>query len=487
MTTSDVLLQLSATKLAALVRTREARSIEIVDAHIDRIQRVNGALNAVVCDRFDEARREARAADARTGKGELPPFHGVPCTIKECFALEGMPQTSGLVARRGFRPQEDATAVRRLREAGAIPLGVTNVSELCMWMEASNAVYGRTNNPYDARRTCGGSSGGEGAIVGAGGSPFGLGSDIGGSVRMPAFFCGVFGHKPTGGLVPGTGQYPIASGAALRYLATGPLARRAEDLWPLLQLLAGPDGKDAGTRAFELGDPRAVDLKDVRLISVDDNGALHVSHELRVAQARASTALQERGAKLVPWKSDALRHSVQIWSALMTAAGGPTFASLLGDGSEVRQLRELGLWMRGRSDHTLPAIGLAILESLTKLVPAAQQVRFEELARALADEMRQVLGPNGILLYPSYTRTAPRHHTALLPPIQWMYTAIFNALEMPATQVPLGLDPRGLPLGVQVAALPGNDHLTIAAALALEEDFGGWVLPPLLAAADGGR
>jgi fatty acid amide hydrolase 2 len=483
MTTKAALLQLSATKLAALVRTREVRSIEVVDAHIERILRVNPMLNAVVCDRFDEARAEARAADARTSKTDaLPALHGVPCTIKECFALEGMPQTSGLVSRRGFHPTEDATAVARLRKAGAIPLGVTNVSELCMWMEASNAVYGRTNNPYDRRRTCGGSSGGEGAIVGAGGSPFGLGSDIGGSVRMPAFFCGVFGHKPTGGLVPGTGQYPIASGPALRYLATGPLARKAEDLWPLLEVLRGPDGKDPGTRSFDLGDPGAVDLAGVRLLSVEDNGALDVSMELRAAQARASAALQARGARLVPWKSDALRHSVQIWSALMTAAGGPTFASLLGDGTDVSTVRELGLWLRGRSDHTLPAIGLVILESLAKHAPAAQQLRFEKLAHSLGTEMRDVLGPNGILLYPSYTRTAPLHHTALLPPIQWMYTAIFNALEMPATQVPLGLDTRGLPLGVQVAALPGNDHLTIAAALALEEDFGGWVSPPALAA-----
>src|SRR5262249_8717417 len=152
--------------------------------------------------------------------------------------------TGGLYARRGKPATRDATAVKRLRAAGAIPLGVTNVSELCMWMESANTVYGRTSNPYDLARTPGGRSGGEGAIVGAGASPVGLGSDVGGSIRMPAFFCGVFGHKPTGGLIPNTGQFPIAENDALRYLTTGPLCRRAEDLWPIVRTLAGPDGED---------------------------------------------------------------------------------------------------------------------------------------------------------------------------------------------------------------------------------------------------
>src|SRR3954464_7410832 len=137
-------------------------------------------------------------------------------------------------------------------------------------MESTNRVYGRTANAYDPRRTAGGSSGGEGAIVGAGGAPFGLGADIGGSIRMPAFFNGVFGHKPTGGLVPGTGQYPIASNAALRYLSTGPIARRAEDLMPLLRILAGPDDLDAGCTPFSLGDPAAVSMADLTVLDVRD-------------------------------------------------------------------------------------------------------------------------------------------------------------------------------------------------------------------------
>lgn len=228
----------SAVALARRIRERSVTARAVVDAHIAHLERCNPTLNALVADRFAEARAEADLADEAVRRGApLGPLHGVPCTIKEAFALTGMPNTSGLVARKGLRATRDATAVQRLRAAGAIPLGVTNVSELCMWMESDNRVYGRSNNPYDPRRIVGGSSGGEGAVVGAGGAPFGLGSDIGGSIRMPAFFNGVFGHKPSAGLVPGSGQFPMATGAATRYLTTGPLARRAEDLYPLLSVM----------------------------------------------------------------------------------------------------------------------------------------------------------------------------------------------------------------------------------------------------------
>ena len=208
----------SASEMARALRAGEVSSLELVELHIARIKAVNPVLNAVVAERYELARQEARAADealAAAGDEEaLSPLLGVPCSIKECFALEGMPQASGLVKRKDIRATSDATTVARLRQAGAIPVGVTNTSELCMWMESANRLYGRTSNPYDPTRIVGGSSGGEGAIVGAGGTPFGLGSDIGGSIRMPAFFNGVFGHKPSGGLVPGTGQYPMAENEA---------------------------------------------------------------------------------------------------------------------------------------------------------------------------------------------------------------------------------------------------------------------------------
>ncbi len=464
------LLRLSGTQIAALIRRREVSSREVVDTHIRQIEDVNPALNAVVRRRFSEARVEADRADRRLVEGDLPPFHGVPCTIKESFAVTGMPHTAGLVANRGNIAEHDAVAVERLRAAGAIPLGVTNVSELCMWMESNNNVYGRTNNPYDLARTAGGSSGGEGAIVGAGASPFGLGSDIGGSIRMPAFFNGVFGHKPTGGLVDNRGQLPQAAAGAQTYLASGPLARRAEDLAPLLAVLAGP--RAPKTR------PADVDVSALQVIVVPDDGRHSVEPALLGALTRAASALAKRGAEVKTMEVPGFEESLGIWSSMLAAADGPSFRSLLGNGQPIATWTELGRWARGASEHTLPALGLALFEQIPTLFPARSRALVERGYR-LRQEVRELIGPRGVLLYPPYTRVAPRHGAALATTFDWVFTAIFNVLELPVTAVPIGLDPHGLPVGVQVAAIAGNDHLTIAVAQALEEEFGGWVPPPM--------
>ena len=478
--TMPPLLLHSATRLARMIRTGEVSSLAVVDAHIARLERVNPRINAVVHERFDEARTEARRADrtlAREGPDGLPPLHGVPCTIKEAFALTGMPNTSGLVARRGVVARRDATAVARLRAAGAIPLGVTNVSELCMWMESHNKVYGRSRNPYDDRRIVGGSSGGEGASVGAGGSPFGLGSDIGGSIRLPAHFNGVFGHKPTGGLVPGTGQFPIACGAALRYLTTGPLARRAEDLMPLLRILAGPDGEDAGCRELPLGDPAEVDLAELTVLDVRGNGAVRVRRDIRRARRRCVGFLRELGALVERPRLPDLKRSFEVWAAMMAAAGGPSYRELLGQGRPIRVRRELLRTLLGRSPFTVPSVGLALLEQVPERLPgrADETVR---LGERLRHELSTRLGPRGVMIYPTYPSAAPRHRVPLLPPWGWVYTAVVNVMELPSTHVPMGLNARGLPVGVQVIGGHGCDHVTIAVAQALERRFGGWVPPP---------
>jgi fatty acid amide hydrolase 2 len=474
------LLLLSATELARRIRCHEVSSEEVVTAHIDRVRQVNPTLNAMVCDRFDAALQEARDVDSRlrTKDSETPPpFLGVPFTAKEAFALTGMPNTSGLVSRRGEIACSDATVVTRLRRAGAIPIGVTNVSELCMYMESDNCVYGRTNNPYDPRRIPGGSSGGEGALIGAAASPFGLGSDIGGSIRLPAFFNGVFGHKPTGGLVPGSGQFPFATGAARRYLTTGPLARRAEDLLPLLRIMAGPDDHDTGCLPLSLPATFDVDLRSLEVIVVPDNGAIRVSPELAEAQARCADSLARRGARVRFTRIAALAKSFEIWSSMLSDAGGPSFASLMGAGQPIAAGREMTRWVLGRSCHTFPAIALALLEKLPRLAPSHAE-KFVAAGRALRAELVETIGPRGVLLYPPYATTAPRHSVSFLPPFKWVYTAIFNAMELPVTQVPLGLDRKGLPLGVQVVGIHGNDALTISVARFLEDVFGGWVPPP---------
>jgi len=338
-----------------------------------------------------------------------------------------------------------------------------------MWMESDNRVYGRTNNPYDARCTAGGSSGGEGSIVGSGASPFGLGADVGGSIRMPAFFNGVFGHKATPGMVPNEGQFPVTSTArGQQMLATGPLCRRAEDLAPLLSVLS----------QRPITDPASVDMASLRVLDVATDGRWRPQAELAQAQRRAAQHLAARGATVEPRLFPAFRQSLLIWAAAMEEASPDKFAAMMGEGEVVPPGRELMRWAARRSAHTLPAIGLALVENVLDMLPG-DIGRYRELGDRLRQEVIDAMGSRGVLLYPPYPSTAPRHGEPLRPPLLFTYTALLNALGLPVTQVPLGLDSRGLPLGVQVVTAPGNDHLAIAVALELERAFGGW-RPPVL-------
>lgn len=474
----DPLLTSSACELARQIRAGETPSMEVVECHIARIEQVNPALNAVVRDRFEQARLEAKQADDRVLSEEsstLPPLLGVPCTIKESIALEGMPNSCGVVARAGVVASQDAPPVARLRAAGAIPLGVTNVPELTAWVATDNRVYGRTNNAYDPARIAGGSSGGEGAIVGAGGSPFGIGTDIGGSIRVPAFCNGVFGHKPTGGLVPGTGQYPPYGGSHCRINSTGPIARRAEDLMPLLRIIAGPDGVDAECRAIELGDPSTVDLAGLRVLVVEGDGRRPaVTAGLRRAQQRAAYALAAHGASVEMLALPELRRSMAMAGALMLEEGRSPLPADFGDGEPVPLGRELLRWAVRRSPHTAPPLALSVAARLGKRMPGWIR-RNAERGRALRAQLEEKLGDEGVLLYPMAVRPAPRHGWGVAS--NFRFTGLFNGFELPSTQVPLGLGEAGLPLGVQVIGSRGRDHVTIAVAVELERVLGGWVPP----------
>jgi fatty acid amide hydrolase 2 len=487
----DPLLLRSGVALAKLIREEEVTSEAAVRAFIAQQKRVNPLLNSVVDTRYAEAIEEAREADgvvracrSASERAALPPLLGVPISVKECFAVTGMSNTAGSVRRAGKPATEDATAVARLRRAGAIVLGVTNTSELCMWMESANPVFGRTSNPYNTRHTVGGSSGGEGCIVSACGAPFGLGSDVGGSIRMPAFFNGCFGHKPTGGLVPGTGQYPNSDpGEAERFLTTGPIARHAEDLFPVLQILAGPDGSDTGCIPMELGDPMSIDLSKITVLNwPHPRVALGPpSRCLRVAQSRAFAHLRSVcDAELSREISlDKMKHALDIWSNMLQDAQTTPFTELL-DTSGV-EFKNVFRWMAGRSDNTLPAIGLSILEKVTKAMPARQK-RFVKLGHELREEIVELLSTDdemndryAVILFPSYSQTAPVHHQAIFPPINYAYQCIWNTMKNPVTQVPLGLsEDTGLPTGLQVVGLHGEDAVTIRVAIELERQFGGW-------------
>ena len=471
------LLSMSATQLANLIKNQDISSQDIIKIHIEQIKKVNPFLNAIVKDRFNEALNEASAADnlVKSSKDEndLPLFLGVPCTIKESFALKGMPNTSGLISRKGVIPDYDAITVKRVRDAGFIPLGVTNTSELCLWMETNNTVYGRTNNAYDQNRTAGGSSGGEGAIVGSGGSPFGLGSDIGGSIRSPAFFNGVFGHKPSGGLVPSTGQFPISENKIALYSTSGPICRKAEDLMPILKILSGPDGVDSECKNMEIGSIQDVKIENLTIIDIPDNSKTKVCKDLRDVQKKCILELESKGAKVKAASIDKLKDSFHIWLSMIDVELSKSYSSQIGFLSPFQTALELLKFILGKSNHTLPAI----LFSLIEYLPSTKINYYIELGNELRNELINLIGKDGILIFPSYSVPAPKHNLPIIYYDHWVYTGIYNVLEFPGTQIPMGVNKENIPLGVQILSIPGNDHKTIAVALELEKIFGGWRPP----------
>jgi fatty acid amide hydrolase 2 len=475
----------SACDLARAIRKGEVSAREVVEAHAWRLHRAQPRTNALARDRFEDALRDAdaadrRMADARPGD-ELPPFLGVPCTIKESIALSGMPNSAGLVSRREHLSDETAPAAQRMLDAGFTPLGVTNTSEMTMWIESDNRVYGRTRNAYDPHRIAGGSSGGEGAAVGSGGTPVGLGSDIGGSIRGPAFFNGVFGHKPSPGLVPNTGQFPSTEGEAARMLTMGPLARRAEDLMPVTRLISGPDGRDTRCEDMELGDPDAVELSGRRVLVADDASIVPPRREMRAARDRAADALASAGGRVEQVSLKQLRRALELYTAVLSDGADVALADLVGHSGARPGARGFADALRGRGPHTPALLITLAAERLNKYIPAGQTRRAIAAAHSLQEEVAAILG-DGLLLHHPFARVAPRHNATVGRP--WVITpaAAFNLLGLPVTEVPLGLGKRGLPLGVQVAAAPSNDHLTIAAALELERACGGWVDPQAVSA-----
>lgn len=478
----DELAALGTVELAARIARRELSPVEVARAFIARIERVNPVLNALVVERFESAMDEARAAEQEIVAGRKPgPLHGVPFTQKEMLALAGHPHTAGSLYRSHIVAGEDALATARLRRAGAIPLGLSNVSEVGMWWESANPVYGRTGNPYDPRRSSGGSSGGEGSLVGAGASGFGVGTDVGGSIRIPAFFCGAFAHKPTGGLAPLQGHATHQDGAiGERYCTLGPITRRAGDLMPLLRIMVGDDPA-AADHPRALADPAKFSFagRTVHLAERLAFPARKPNAAQRAALVRAVKIFEDAGARIEPIDHKTLGNGFTTWSALMGEAQSEPFAATMTSGGEPSVLGEILRALVGRGRHTWPALLLAGMENLKGLLGNEGAARMAAAARALRDSLEKTLGREAILLMPTFPAGAPRHNFSAFRPIDFAYTGLFNVLEFPATTVPAGLDPKGLPTGVQVVAARGGDALTIAAALLLEEGGCRWVPPAL--------
>ncbi|KAL1475728.1 hypothetical protein MTO96_037071 [Rhipicephalus appendiculatus] len=299
---TDKLLLRSATSLAEDIRNGKIKSFDLVSAYISRIKEVQPIINAVVEDRFQEAIEDAKDVDRLVASGTMStsqlskekPLLGLPFTAKNSIAIKGMRQDAGSVFWHGRRAVEDAPTVAFLRAAGAIPLALTNVPELCMWDDSQNLVDGCTRNPHDTRRSPGGSSGGEGSLLASAGSLIGLGTDIGGSVRIPSAYCGIFGHKPTAGVVPNTGLLPDVGEHLEQYNCVGPMTRFAEDLPLLLKVLSGKS-----TDVFRLNEK--VNLKTVKLHYMDNEGSLYISRVVQYlkggARTRRASAAAARGRR----------------------------------------------------------------------------------------------------------------------------------------------------------------------------------------------
>lgn len=488
----DVLL-LPASVLAEDIRTRKRSSVEVLSSFKRRILVVDPILNCVIADRFAAALKEAAEVDSLLDENpnateisrDKKPILGVPFTAKESIAIQGLPNASALVALTGFIAESDADVVERLREAGGIPIACTAVPELCMWWETNSKVYGRTRNVYDTRRIVGGSSGGEGATISAAGSVWGIGSDIGGSIRLPAFFNGIFGHKPSRRIVPNKGQFP---GDPLDddLNVTGPMCRYACDLIPMLKIMAGKENSSL----LKLDQPIDLNRPEFQLAvySVpDDGGGLGVSAlsgEQRDVQRKVEEFLRKGGADVKVERIEDFKATLTMWKSSLAMTGSPSFRELMGKPStnHVNPVKELFKWFLGLSEHTLPAISLGLTEVLDNTTLSFKQ-GYASKGKALEEKINQMLGENGIMLYPSNADYAYYHNQPVIKSMTCsmftpcVYTLIFNVLGFPVTQVPLGLGRKGVPFGIQVVASHNNDRLCIAVAQMLEKEFGGWVDP----------
>jgi len=480
----------SAFELAENIRHGEVTSQEIVDRHIRKIEEVNPQLNAVVETRFAEAMESAKRADEKLAtlsglaRETLPPLFGVPFTIKEMIAVQGMKSTWGSVHRRDQIMRQDATVTSRLKNAGGILLGTTNVPEVGFWFECNNNVYGKTSNPFNLKRTSGGSSGGEGAIIAAGASPFGVGSDIGGSIRIPAAFCGIFGHKTSEGLIPFTGHFPLYEDSASElvgnkhpFTVLGPMSKKAKDLRLLLELLMGDDSIDREVKNYRLPEAPS-DFRELRVFTIPApimQGLSSTESDLSQAVENAGKYLQELGSTLTELPDKILLKAFEMWTTKAWTIEGRDFALHLSNDEGIHYKNEFLKMLFRKSKYTLPTLLTAFLNSLPS-TRSNQEKNVRELAKMKA-HLTAILQDNGVLILPVHPRKAPRHGSTVLRPFDFAMTGIFNALGFPATSVPMGLSEDGLPLSVQVVAAENQDHLCLAVAEALESGFGGWVMP----------
>ncbi|MBX3747648.1 MAG: amidase [Verrucomicrobiae bacterium] len=452
---------LPATVMASMIRRREVSAREAVDACIRRIEAVNPKLNALVMACYDRARAEARMADERQARGErLGALHGVPMSLKDSIDSEGVVTTGCTLGRKGFVPGKDATVTARLRAAGAILVGKTNTPEFTMGSFTDNLVYGRTNNPYDLTRIPGGSSGGSGAIVAAGGVPFDLGSDTGGSIRSPCHYNGVAGIKPTNCRVPRTGHIVDLHGIFNRRTQIGPLARTVSDVDLVLRIIMGSDDVDTHVTDVPLGGTADVKLKGLRVAFYTDTEGYHQPRPETVAMVkRVLGGLEGEVASITESAPPAIPEGIAIMQKARAAGGG----------SHIQRTAK-----RWGTETLYPTVQARVTG---KTSTAAEFTHLLEEQDRIRQEQARWFRDYDVIVCPTQAYGAPLHGAP--NPGSSSYRTIYNLNGWPAGVVRAGTSPEGMPMGIQVIGHPWREDVVFAVMAAIESMTGGWKAPAI--------
>ena len=464
---------LPAVTMAEQIRKKKLSPVELVEAHLAQIEKLNPRLNAFVQVDAERARRAAHDAEIAVMQEEaLGLLHGIPISIKSSLEVAGMRCEAGTRLRAGLVATQDAPLVTRLKNAGAIVLGVTNTPELLMAWETDNLLYGRTNSPWDLERTPGGSSGGEAAAIAAGMSACGVGSDGGGSIRVPAHFSGICGLKPTPGRIPTTGHFPVSAGPFALIGVVGPMARTVADLKVLFEVMQGPDIGDTCAAPVPVRWPSNNEVKKLNVGYFEDDSRTPVTPETRAAVRTAAEALRGAGFQVDRFQPEGLEEARRLWHKFFVVAGGMLLRPMFkeGDANLSPILKQFLEWAAAEPGHA----GRTLLDAWIQ----------RDLLRARFFAQMQKYP---ILLCPTAAIPAFRHGERSWQVEgktvhyldAWSYTEFFNLLGNPAAVVPVGQSPEGLPIGVQIAGRPWEEEQVLSVAAALEKQCGDWRIPPI--------
>jgi Asp-tRNA(Asn)/Glu-tRNA(Gln) amidotransferase A subunit family amidase len=467
------LIFLSAVKMAQQIREKKISPIELVEAHLARIEGLNPKLNAFVHVDEERVRCEAREAESAVMRGKaLGSLHGVPISIKSSLDVAGMRCEAGTRLRGGHIATQDAPVVARLRNAGAIVLGVTNTPELLMAWETDNLLYGRTNSPWDLECTPGGSSGGEAAAIAAGMSAGGVGSDGGGSIRVPAHFSGICGLKPTPGRIPATGHFPVSSGPFALIGVVGPMARTVADVRALFEAMQGPDDGDTCAAPVPLRRPIEDEVVKLRIGYFEDDGRTLVTPETRAAVRTSAEALRAAGFQVAPFRPEGLEEARILWKKFFVTGGGMLIRPMFHE--RERELSPILKQFLEWSAEEPPPTGETLLRAW---------IGRDTLRATFLAQMRKY----PILLCPAAAIPGFRHGERSWK-IEgktvnyldaWSYTEWFNLIGNPGAVVPVSHSSEGLPIGVQIVGRPWEEEEVLAVAAALEQECNAWRIPPI--------